>query len=138
MKKYFLIVSILFLFSCEKNNGFRKEYITEFTMREMNIDVTPTTTSFSITVTQKGGADYERIHYDFEKSTAKVNKHCYLPKDPFVNFSNNAKTAELNVEIYPEEIKENLIMTFYIQNSAGKEPGKYIDTITVKLIPTVE
>lgn len=138
MKKYFLLISILFLFSCDKNNGFYKNYITAFTTREMSVNVTPETTSFLITVTQKGGASSESIYFDPKKSTAIVNEHCYLPKDPFVSFPNNAESTDLKVEIYPEKIKENLIMTFYIQGHAGMEPGKNIDTITVKLIPTLK
>lgn len=138
MKKYFLLISILFLFSCNKDNGFYKNYITAFTTREMSVNVTPQTTSFLITVTQKGGASFENIYFNSEKSTTIVNEHCYLPKDPFVSFPNNAGSADLKVEIYPEKIKENLTMTFYIKATAGKEPGKYIDTITVKLIPTLK
>lgn len=138
MKKYLLLISIMFLSSCNKNDGFYKNYIVSFTTREMSVNVTPQTTSFSITLAQKGGKSSECIYFDPKKSTAIVNEHCYLPKDPFVSFPSNAEYADLKVEIYPEKIKENLTMTFYVGGYAWMEPGKNIDTITVKLIPTLK
>lgn len=136
MKNFFLIMVTLLAVACEKNTFFPDD-TTTFTTNEMTVNVTPTTTSFSLVVKQKWGISHKNILFAPEKSTAIVNKHCYLPKELVVLFPNKAKEATYNVEIYPKEIKEPLTMSFYLQGSGGRIASEFIDTITVKLIPAL-
>lgn len=136
MKKYFLIVGMFLAVAC-RNDNFYPDDTTTFTMREMTVNVTPTTNSFSLVVTQKGGIQDRNILFDSKKSTAVINQHFYLPKELIVKFPNKRNTESVDVQIFPAEIKEPLVMSFYLQGSGGRIASDFIDTITVKLIPTL-
>lgn len=137
MKKYFLIVTALLAVAC-RNDNFYPDDTTTFTTNEMTVNVTPTTNSFSLVVSQKGGIQHKNILFDARKSTAIINQHFYLPKELIVNFPNKRNTESVDVQIFPAEIQEPLVMSFYLQASGGRIASQFIDTITVRLIPTLK
>lgn len=139
MKKYFLLISTLFILasiiSC-RDDGFYADDTVEFTTKEMDVNVSPTTKSFMLNVKQKGGIYHSGFWYDSDKSTAIVNKHCYLPKMMQFDFPNKATKSSFEIQLYPEKITEILYMTFRLEESGGKDESKFITEIRVKLIPT--
>lgn len=152
MKKliFILTLSLLTLVSCKKDeHSYSSEnYVSHpntfsFDEEEVKIQITEEMTSFFINGTRRETVyDYSFITVDHHyESTAKHRKHYLIPRNERQHtygyvFPADELTTKFEVEVYPSEIKEPLIITFYNRSNYYKEENsKDIDRIRVILIP---
>lgn len=150
MKKQILIISMSFLslISCKKETYTYYEHTPDtfsFTEKEMAVEVTDKTTSFSFHVKKDDITNRFNVTVDYTKSSAIINKHYIIPKTDYGDygfvFKPEKKNETFEVKVIPENIKE--IVTITLCNTsmfpgANANPEKYFDTLRVKLIPTIK
>ena len=151
MKKliFILTLSLLTLVSCDKNkhsyydvNNISHVNTFSFEEEEIEIQITDEMTSFFINGSRRETEnDNSFITVEHSESTAKHRKHYLIPRNEYYytygyEFPAGELTTKFEVEVYPNEIKEPLVITFYNRSSYYKEENtKDIDRITVTLIP---
>lgn len=146
------LIMIFFAFtamiSCKKETYTDYEYTPDtfsFTAKEMDVDVTDKTTSFSFHVKKDDAIKRFNVSVDYAKSSAIINKHYRIPKTDYNDygfvFQPEKKNDTFEVKVLPENIKESVTITFCNASmfpGANANPEKYFDTLRVKLIPTIK
>lgn len=143
MKKQILILamSLLTLVSCKKDDfTWRNDYFS-FLSKTMEIPVYEDTEYFMLKGCQSRALnrirEIEIGVYD-ERTTAIRGTH-YELLDSLMLFAVKAKESEIKVKLIRGSIITPLDLTLYhIFYDPEKDSSKHIDTITVRLIPTIK
>ena len=145
MKSFFVVlyaVSICVFLSCS-NSGTSSfddyENTFSFEKHEDNININSNTTLYIIKC--KLDYSYKAFEQDLivapDYTTAIKGEHYKLPETMRIKFGKH-KTATLEVELLPENITEELRLTFTSKYKDNKKDyTKYIDTLFVTLTPAM-
>lgn len=134
-------MSLLTLASCKKDDlSWQHDYFS-FLTKTMEVSINEETEFFTLKGSMSRTLNHDReseIQVYEERTTAVKGTH-YELSDNLMYFTANSKESEIKVRIIRGSIKMPLDLTlFHVYYDPEKDTSNHIDTITVKLIPTLK
>jgi len=148
MRKFAVLILCCFILTCCKKNIFVPHKVSEtfsFFKRSETVYVSPSTTEYLLKATADVGKDgiTETIVWPItELSTAVFREHYshpiffseFYPGWLRFDFSQNRETA-IKIILFPENIKEELLLVYRNPIYRTSPQNIYIDTIAIRLVP---
>lgn len=134
-------------FGCKKGSTdyypWKKSTTFCFTARNQSVNVSPTTTSFSLAANYVSDSETKTEYVIVvipEKTTAVSGEHYTLPntEELYVTFPARNTRGTLEVGLIPEKITKQLTIAFTAKRKYSEtDYKKYDDTTIVTLIPVI-